>query len=132
MIQPSRARAAVAWVGISDLPLMYGESKEHFKYFLREQMGDPEGNRDLWADRSAINFAADLKAKLLMIHGANDPRCPVSQSRVFRDRLVELGRVEGVDFDYVEFEDEGHGSLDIEQKIRTFQILADWLEKALA
>jgi dipeptidyl aminopeptidase/acylaminoacyl peptidase len=129
--KPDLWRAAVAWVGISDLHAMWDESKEHFRYFLREQMGDPEENRELWRDRSAIEFADGLEAKLLMVHGVNDPRCPVSQSRLFRDRLLALGKREGEDFEYVELTEEGHGSADIQQKIRTFTILADYLERVL-
>jgi len=129
--KPALWRAAVSWVGISDLHRMWDESKEHFRYFLREQMGDPEQDRELWRDRSAIEFADRLEAKLLMVHGVNDPRCPVTQSRIFRDKLLELGRREGDDFEYVELADEGHGSADIEQKIRTFTILADYLERIL-
>jgi dipeptidyl aminopeptidase/acylaminoacyl peptidase len=129
--KPEVWRAGVAWVGITDLARMYDSSMEHFKYFLREQMGDPAENAELWADRSAINFADRLRAKLLMVHGANDPRCPVDQSRMFRDRLLELGREAGKDFEYVELADEGHGSNDIEQKIRTFRILAEYLERVL-
>jgi dipeptidyl aminopeptidase/acylaminoacyl peptidase len=130
--KPELWRAAVAWVGISDLHKLYAKSMEHFKYYFREQMGDSEKDRALWRDRSAIEFADRLKAKLLMVHGVNDPRCPVEQSRIFRDRLLELGRVEGKDFEYVELTDEGHGSSDIQQKIRTFRILADYLERALS
>jgi dipeptidyl aminopeptidase/acylaminoacyl peptidase len=129
--RPDLWRAGVAWVGITDLRRMYDGSMEHFKYFLREQMGDPDENAALWADRSAINFAENLKPKLLIVHGQNDPRCPVEQSRLFRDRLLELGKREGVDFEYVELADEGHGSNDIEQKIRTFRLLADYLERVL-
>lgn len=129
--KPHLWRAAVAWVGISDLHKLYAKSMEHFKYYFREQMGDPEKDFALWRDRSAIEFADQLKAKLLMVHGVNDPRCPVDQSQMFRDRLLELGRKEGEDFEYVELADEGHGSSDIKQKIRTFRILADYLEKVL-
>lgn len=129
--KPELWRAAVAWVGISDLHRMWDESKEHFRYFLREQMGDPEKDRALWRDRSAIEFADRLSAKLLMVHGVNDPRCPVSQSRIFRDKLLEIGKREGEDFEYVELADEGHGSADIQQKIRTFTILADYLDRVL-
>lgn len=130
--KPDLWRAAVAWVGISDLHKLYAKSMEHFKYYFREQMGDPQTDFALWRDRSAIEFAERLKAKLLMVHGVNDPRCPVEQSQVFRDRLLELGRREGTDFEYVELADEGHGSSDIKQKIRTFRILADYLERVLA
>ncbi len=129
--KPELWRAAVAWVGISDLHKLYEKSMEHFKYYFREQMGDPEKDRALWRDRSAIEFADQLHAKLLMVHGVNDPRCPVDQSRIFRDRLLALGRKEGEDFEYVELGDEGHGSTDIAQKIRTFNILADYLERVL-
>jgi dipeptidyl aminopeptidase/acylaminoacyl peptidase len=129
--KPDIWRAAVAWVGISDLHRLYEKSMEHFKYYFREQMGDPEKDRALWRDRSAIEFADKLRAKLLMVHGVNDPRCPVEQSRIFRDRLLELGRKEGEDFEYVELGEEGHGSTDIAQKIRTFNILADYLERVL-
>ena len=104
---------------------------EHFKYFLREQMGDPVQDADLWRDRSAINFADNMHAKLLIVHGANDPRCPVEQSRLFRDRLLELEHIEGVDFEYVEFADEGHGSMDIEQRSRIYQLLADYMQRQL-
>ncbi len=129
--KPDLWRAAVAMVGITDLARMYAKSMEHFRYFLREQMGDPERDAALWADRSAISFAQNLQARLLIIHGANDPRCPVDQSRIFRDRLLELGRREGVDFEYVEFGDVGHGSVDIAYKVRVFSLLADYLGRVL-
>ena len=129
--KPDVWRAAVAWIGITDLHKLYEKSMEHFKYYFREQMGDAEKDRALWRDRSAIEFADRLRAKMLIVHGVNDPRCPVEQSRIFRDRLVELGRKEGEDFEYVELHDEGHGSTDIEQKIRTFDLLAGYLERVL-
>jgi dipeptidyl aminopeptidase/acylaminoacyl peptidase len=114
--KPGIWKAGIASVGITDLTRLYAESMEHFKYFLREQMGDPEENAELWAERSAINFADNLRATLLMIHGVNDPRCPVDQSRIFRDRLVELGRTERQDFEYVEYGDEGHWSTEIDHR----------------
>ncbi len=129
--KPDLWKAAVAWVGISDLGRMHQESREHFRYFLAEQMGDPVKDAELWADRSAVNFAHNLKARLLIVHGVNDPRCPISQSRLFRQRLLELGRREGQDFEYVELTEEGHGSADPDQKVRTFSLLADFLDRAL-
>ena len=129
--KPELWKSAVAWVGITDLRKLYDGQMEHFKYYLREQMGDPDQNAELWRERSAITYADGLRAKLLMVHGANDPRCPVEQSRIFRDRLLELGRTEGDDFEYVEFGDEGHGSADIQQKIRTYTLLADYLDRTL-
>lgn len=129
--KPELWKAAVAWVGITDLLLMYGESMEHYKYFLRLYLGDPADHADLWRERSALHFADRLRARLLMVHGVNDPRCPITQARVFRDKLLELGKVEGDDFEYVELGDEGHGSTDPDHRTRTYALLADFMERRL-
>ncbi len=134
--KPDVFKVGVPWIGITDLHKLYDEDMEHFRYYFRQQMGDPEADRALWRDRSAIEFADRLKAKLLIIHGVNDPRCPVSQSRIFRERILDLGKREGTgpddDFEYHEFGDEGHGpSGDIQGKIRTYRLLVDFLERRL-
>ena len=125
-------RAAAAWIGLSRLKTFYEKSRPHFKYLLRMNMGDPEENAELWEDRSALNFAANLRCPLLMVHGVNDPRCPVEESRQFRDKLVELGRKEGEDFEYIEFGDEGHGAYtDMSMRTRTFKLLLDFFNRKL-
>ena len=134
--KPEHFRVGVPIVGISDLQALYDESMEHFKYYLKVQMGDPEENRELWRDRSAVTHADQVRAKLLILHGTNDPRCPISQARLFRDRLVAAGKQEGrepeADFEYHEFTDEGHGpGGDTDQKLRSFRLLADFLERRL-
>ena len=130
--RPDLWKAAVPSYGVTDLHAMFAESKQHFRHFLRTQMGDPEADRALWRDRSAIEYADQVTAKLLILHGTNDPRCPVSQSRLFVDKLRALGRREGEDFTYVEWDDEGHGSVDIAAKVRRFTLVLDWLSETLA
>ena len=127
--KPNLWKAGIAWIGITDLHRLYDKSMEHFKYYLRMLMGDPQENADLWKDRSAINFVENLKAKLLILHGVNDPRCPVEQSRIFRDRMLELDYKEKDDFEYIEFADVGHASSDIEQKTATYKLIVDFLDR---
>jgi len=126
---PDLWKAGVAWIGVTDLPAMYEESTPDFQYILRMMMGDPAENEELWRDRSAIHFAGNLKAKLLMIHGVHDARCPVSQARAFRDRLLELGYEEGTDFEYVELGRVGHGSSDIGERLETYETIVRYLEE---
>jgi dipeptidyl aminopeptidase/acylaminoacyl peptidase len=122
--------AGIAWVGITDLLDLFEESMAHFKTTLREQMGDPEENEALWRERSPITHVEDIEAPLLMLHGANDPRCPVSQARGFRDALESRrGWTEGEEFEYVELGAEGHASTDIDHKIRVYRELADFLDE---
>ena len=111
---------------------MYDESMPHFKYFLSQQMGSPVADKELWEDRSAINFAENMTAKLLILHGTNDPRCPISQARIFRDKIVELGKVEGEDFEYVEYGEVGHGGFgDIETRKNTIKTMTDFYKRSL-
>lgn len=94
-------------------------------------LGDPVADADLWRERSAITHAGKLKAHMFMMHGTNDPRCPINQARDFRDALIADGKKEGEHFEYVEFSDEGHGSADIAGKTRSYRLLADYLERRL-
>jgi dipeptidyl aminopeptidase/acylaminoacyl peptidase len=130
--KPELWAAACAFIGISRLKTFYERSQPHFKYFIRMQMGDPEKNSKLWEDRSALNFAQNIRCPILMIHGVHDPRCPVEESRQFRDKMIELGKKEGEDFEYVEFGEEGHGAYtDMSMRTRTFKIILDFFNRRL-
>ncbi len=128
---PKLWTTGVAWIGITDLHKLYEEDMPHFQAMLREQMGDPEENYELWRDRSPIEHIKNMKNPILIIHGVNDPRCPIEQARIFKDGLEEMDWEEGDDFEYEELSEEGHGSTDISQKIRAFKILEDYLERRL-
>jgi len=128
---PTLWTTGIASVGITDLHRLYEEDMPHFQYILRQQMGDPEENYDLWRDRSPIEHVEDVERPIYMIHGVNDPRCPIEQARIFRDGLTDRGFTEGEDFEYTELGEEGHGSTDIEQKVRKFDLLGDYLDRRL-
>jgi len=128
---PELYATGVAWIGITDLHKLYEGDMPHFQAMLEEEMGDPEENYDLWRDRSPIEHIENMKRPILMVHGVNDPRCPIEQARIFKEGLEDMGWEEGNDFEYEELSEEGHGSTDISQKIRVFQILEDYLERRL-
>jgi dipeptidyl aminopeptidase/acylaminoacyl peptidase len=130
---PTLWTTGISWVGMTDLHALFTESMAHFKTTLREQMGDPEQAHDLWRERSPIEHVEELKRPILIVHGVNDPRCPISQARLFRDALEERGWEVGEDgdFEYEELGEEGHGSTDQDQKVRAFQIVGDYLDRRL-
>lgn len=129
--QPDLWAAGVAISGVTDFKLGYDEEMPDLRHYDLELMGDPVENAALWHDRSPVFFAEHVRAPILMIHGLHDPRCPVSQARVFRDALLRLGRKEGRDFEYLEFSDQGHASADREQVLRTFRPTFSFLERHL-
>jgi dipeptidyl aminopeptidase/acylaminoacyl peptidase len=130
---PTLWTTGISWVGITDLHALFEESMAHFKTTLREQMGDPEENHDFWRERSPIEHVEEMERPILMVHGVNDPRCPISQARMFRDALEARGWEEGDDgdFEYEELSEEGHGSTDQNQKVRAFSIIDDYLDRRL-
>jgi len=56
-------------------------------------MGDPVKNKALFEDRSPINFIGNIKAPLLLLAGANDPRCPHSEAQQVADAIKRRGGV---------------------------------------
>ncbi|MFB6235209.1 MAG: prolyl oligopeptidase family serine peptidase [Halopenitus sp.] len=129
---PDLYTAGIAWIGVTDLDDMFENTMPHFRTELMEKyLGTPEENPELYRDRSPVTHAENLEDPLLMVHGVNDRRVPVSQARIFEDALVDAGYEEGedADYEYVELGEEGHASSDISQKIRLFRILEDFLDR---
>lgn len=127
---PTLWTVGIAAVGITDLHRLYDSNMPHYRHVLQEQMGDPEENYELWRNRSPIEHVDRMEQPISIIHGVNDPRCPVEQARIFRDALLERGWAEGQDFGYTELE-EGHGSTDIDQKTRKLIHLQEALDRWL-
>ncbi|MGH3614036.1 MAG: alpha/beta hydrolase family protein [Pseudonocardia sp.] len=67
---------------------------------------DHDGPRDV------LRMCESLSAPLLLVHGTSDLTIPVEQSRMLRKRLLELGRTEGVDLEYLEV-DSDHGEVSL-------------------
>ena len=129
---PDLYDAGIAWIGVTDLEDMFENTMPHFRTELMEKyLGTPGENPDLYRERSPVTHVENLAAPLLIVHGVNDRRVPVSQARIFREALEESGFEEGPDgdFEYRELGEEGHASSDQEQKLRMFQLLDAFLER---
>lgn len=131
---PELYDAGVAWIGLTDLREMYETTMPHFRTeLMKKYLGTPEENPELYRERSPITHATNLAAPLLMVHGVNDRRVPISQAELFREELLAAGYTEGPegDFEYQELGEEGHGSSDQEQKLRMFRLLDEFLDRRL-
>jgi len=90
-----------------------------------EQLGGLNRIDDTVGSRDVLRVCASLSVPLLLVHGSKDETIPVEQSRLLRRRLCELGRTEGIDFEYLEA-DLGHQEVaqawpkDLRQKIVNF------------
>jgi dipeptidyl aminopeptidase/acylaminoacyl peptidase len=87
-------------------------------------MGDPEKNKALWEERSPINFVDRIKAPLLLLAGAHDPRCPEEESKQV---AAAIKKQKGV-VELKIYETEGHGFARIENQIDAYKRVADFLK----
>ena len=83
---------------------------------------------DFLLERSPITYVENVKAPLLVIQGAKDPRVVKAESDQMVEKLRELGR----EVEYVVFEDEGHGFTKRQNELKAYRLAADWLERHLA
>ncbi|MFF7947649.1 alpha/beta hydrolase family protein [Streptomyces griseorubiginosus] len=66
---------------------------------------------DALGPRDVTRFAAQLRSRLLLVHGRRDESVSVNHSRFLAGKLAELGCREGTDFRYLEPPDRGHAAL---------------------
>jgi len=106
-------RAGVGVVGMTDLRDEYENTVPQFQTgFLRTHLGTPAENPELYEERSPVTHAANLDSALLVVHGENDPRVPVSQARRLKEALEAEGYAfgESGQVEYHELSGSGHWS----------------------
>ena len=94
---------------------------------MKRFVGDPEEDADMLRERSPLTYIDDVKAPLLVIQGAKDPRVVKPES----DQLVEKLRSLGREVEYVIFDDEGHGFTKRQNELKAYRTSAEWLERYL-
>ncbi len=113
--------------GMHDLVEDYELTKDRFGLWYETEMGTPQENPDLFADRSPIRFLHRIKAPLIIFQGANDTNVPKDES----DRVVEKLRSMGRTVEYVVYEDEGHGFTRRPNRIDYIQRTVDFFREHL-
>ena len=85
--QTSRFKAASLGAGVYNLVSMNGTTDLH--RFLIDYLGK---NRELYEERSPINYISNVQTPCLIQHGTDDKRVPVSQAYEFYHALNRLGK----------------------------------------
>ncbi|MGK5110532.1 prolyl oligopeptidase family serine peptidase [Geodermatophilus sp. CPCC 205506] len=116
--QPERWAAGIAEVPVADYLAAYEDEMEGLRAYDRALFGgSPEEVRDVYVRSSPITYVDAVSAPVLVVAGANDPRCPIRQIDNYLGELERLGKRHEV----YRF-DAGHGSLVIEETIRQVEV----------
>ncbi len=114
-------------VGPSNLMTFVKSVPPHWRSMMRDWVGDPEDDEALLIERSPITYVDQVRAPLLVIQGAKDPRVNQAES----DQMVERMRKNGGDVRYYVDENEGHGTTRRENSIKWYNMIADYIVEYL-
>jgi dipeptidyl aminopeptidase/acylaminoacyl peptidase len=110
---PSLWDAAVDVVGIADWHSFFRNTSGWRRSLRTGEYGDPEGSdADFLRRFSPLRRASEIRAHLLIIHGRNDVRVPVSEATQIHQAVPGS--------ELMIFDDEGHGILRHANRVRAY------------
>lgn len=119
--------AGVDFYGPSNLVTLAKASPPTWRKLVEAMFGDPDADADRLMARSPVTYADRIRAPLMVVQGANDPRVPRAES----EQVVERLRALGVEVQYELFPDEGHGFTKRENQAKAFSTAGEFLVRHL-
>ena len=127
---PELYAAGVDYVGPSNLFTLLASIPPYWEP-LRQQLyamvGDPEKDKDLLTAASPLFSADQIRAPLLVLQGANDPRVKKAEA----DQIVAALKHRGIDVPYIVKDNEGHGFRNEENRFEAYRAIEQFLAKHL-
>ena len=98
-------KAGASYYGISDLETFVDDTHKFESRYLESMVGPYPEKRDLYRQRSAINFLNQIDVPMIIFQGLEDNIVPPNQAEL----IVEALRKTGKPVAYLTFEGEQHG-----------------------
>ena len=124
---PETVKAAAPICGMTDLVVDYDTTRPDLRPYSEEMMGGtPKTVPQRFFERSPINFVGNIKGRLLIVQGANDPNVTPQNVADVQARLDELK----IPYELLVFEDEGHGIGKPSNRVALYRRLAQFFAAA--
>ena len=127
-MQPELWAAGVDIVGMSSLVTFLENTSAYRRAYREREYGWLERDHDLLVKASPITYLHQIAAPLFVIHGANDPRVPLSEAEQIKAALDG----KGVDCELRVYLDEGHGLAKRANRLDAYPATIDFLRAKLA
>jgi dipeptidyl aminopeptidase/acylaminoacyl peptidase len=98
-------KAGASHFGIGDLETFVADTHKFESRYLDNLVGPYPAQRDLYRERSAINYMEQLECPIILFQGSEDKIVPPNQSQ----KMYEAVKAKGLPVAYLEFEGEQHG-----------------------
>jgi dipeptidyl aminopeptidase/acylaminoacyl peptidase len=121
---------AVDIVGPSNLITFIKSVPVYWKPFismLHRRIGNPETEEEFLKSKSPYFFADRIKIPILIAQGAHDPRVKKEES----EQIVSALKKNNIPYEYIFFEDEGHGFVKPENRLKFYSELEIFLANYL-
>lgn len=105
--------AGVDVVGISDIRTFLRNTAPYRRLLRVSEYGDPDVDAEALAKLSPMTYVDRVKAPILIMQGATDPRVPAGEAVQIHDAIEQ----KGVPCELMIFPDEGHGAQKRENKV---------------
>ncbi len=125
--QPGRWAAGIDEVGMSSLVTFLEHTSDYRRSHREQEYGSLAQDRDFLQSASPLSRIDDIRAALFVIHGANDPRVPLSEA----EQLVASLRERGIPCELRVYADEGHGLSRLANKLDAYPAAVTWLAGVL-
>ncbi len=102
---PGLWAAGVDIVGVSSLVTFLQNTSAYRRAYREREYGRLVEDREFLDSASPFNFIDRIDVPLFVIHGANDPRVPLSEA----EQVVSAVRAAGQEVEFLVYDDEGHG-----------------------
>jgi dipeptidyl aminopeptidase/acylaminoacyl peptidase len=121
---------AVDIVGPSNLLTFMNTIPAYWKPFIEDihkRIGNPETEAEFLKERSPLFHVQSIKKPLFIAQGTNDPRVNKAEA----DQIVEALKKNNCEYEYMVFDDEGHGFTKHENKMLFHAAAEKFLAKHL-
>jgi acetyl esterase/lipase len=122
---PDLYRCAVGFAGVYDLPDLFVEGDLRETIWGRGRLAVYLGeDKEAMKKASPVYRASEIRVPVLLIHGDEDPRAPISQAKA----LAEALRTQGKPVETMFVADEGHGFWDEANRLSAYQRALEFIE----
>ncbi len=127
---PTKLVAAAAPIcGMTDLVVDYQTTRPDLRTLSQEMMGGrPDQVPERYFERSPINFVANIRGKLLIVQGGQDPNVTPENVKQVRKALKKAG----IRYQLLEFDNEGHDITKPENEATLYSSLARFFREAFS
>lgn len=125
---PELYRCGISFAGVTDIEHMWRDSSDRAgnkvaRELMLSRIGDVRDQQEQFAEVSPLRNAAKIQAPVLLMHGSEDIRVPLSHSEKMKAALEMRGKA----VEWELFEREGHGIHYINNQQRYFKRLLSFL-----